>query len=541
MRCFILMLCCGIASVADGRTVKCAIVLQDGYYKAIDTAGHVLVDSLRSGSEMYMAYNIIDEGMFPYVRDHRLGFKNIRNEIVIPPTYRNVAVANGGTSYWEEGELIETRFKDGLAVVVSQGRKFGIVDRHGVLVADTVYDYIAPPVDGAYAARRTDTLYLLDKRGKNLLRFPYRVDPKLYPHPAVKDGLLCVMVRMDGTPYVDFGAVDRTKGYDYRGPSPEAVHSYKVGFVNTRGRLVIDTVFRMGTPLLGNTESDLTEAKMSGRICGTGMRALSGMPRAPDPYYLKNDFYQFSGGRCLVWTGRSVNVINKAGDSVFCINDADLIANLHGYFVANSSSSNWYQYRTVGKASYHCGLYNSWGKLIIPSQYYEINDGGQGFFLVSERPNYGAGSYFYADSTGRHRFGRYAIADPFSGGFARVSGSAAEGSYDDYGHIDRKGHFIQMDEAWVLGESEGLILAGKSEKPQEQSKYGMMNRKYQWVLPPAYYGLSHFRNGLAAFSAMVQQADGTRKELYGFINKKGKVVLTPQYERVSEFVTITVE
>jgi hypothetical protein len=98
-----------------------------------------------------------------------------------------------------------------------------------------------------------------------------------------------------------------------------------------------------------------------------------------------------------------------------------------------------------------------------------------------------------------------------------------------------------MDEAWVLGESEGLILAGKSEKPQEQSKYGMMNRKYQWVLPPTYYGLGHFRNGLATFSAMVPQADGTKKELYGFINKEGKVVLSPQYERVSDFVSVTVE
>jgi hypothetical protein len=118
---------------------------------------------------------------------------------------------------------------------------------------------------------------------------------------------------------------------------------------------------------------------MSGRICGTGMRALSGIPRALDPYYLKNDFYQFSGGRCLVWTGRSVNVINKAGDSVFCINDADLIANIHGYFVANSSSSNWYQYLTGGKASYHCGLYNPKGKLIIPVSITRSKMAGRGF------------------------------------------------------------------------------------------------------------------------------------------------------------------
>ncbi len=490
-------------AVASARLLQYVVAAHNGYYKAIDLQGHILADSLRPASHMFIGNNVADEAMFPFFRDDKMGFKDHHNRVVVQPAYISFAAAD---IHWLGQELNVTRFRNGLAVVLSPGRKFGIIDKKGNLVADTVYDYISnKPEAGVYPARKGDTLYLLNSRGSNILRHPYRTDVKLYPYPTFNEGLMPVFVPADIGPF--------------------RRHDYKVGFVDTRGTLEIDTVYRLSTGMLGDSETDMQMAIMQGGFCGTGLAAMRRAPKPEDPFYLASDYYRFEAGRCLVNKGGQDLVINRSNDSIFSFGSrrlpyrGDRIQNRQGFFIIHNTA-NLLQTRTLG-----CLIVDRRGKPLLDSLYDGAELGDNGFFLLKRK----TGGSFYIDTTGKRRFeGPFSIADAFSGGMARVL-YAGKGSDNDnyYGHLDTSGRFIPLPRAWTWYSKDGLII-GSARKGKEAAGTGMMNWQLQWIIPPVYEELYPFNNGYAAFKTKMKQGGQ-----WGLLDRRGKVVLPAVFDQIS--------
>ena len=404
------------------QSCKYALVTEDGWYKAIDATGRTVADSLRRTDDLGYAYDVHGEGMFPYLRDYRVGFKNARNQLVIPPFWRTAHTNGEPGGGPHDDPLAETRFRRGAAVVRSPGGKYGLIDRRGRLLADTVYDYIsaAEPATGAYAARRADTLCILVPAGRSILPPHYRTDPKLYPHPKFRQGLLPAMVRLNGQPWPTAQkSVDALDGEysssDWR-MGAGLIHHYKVGFLSTDGRLAIDTVFELSTDMLGNSEADYRRYPAP---CGFGASMRRSLPRNPDPYYLADDWYVFRGDRCLVRKSGSRFVINTRGDSLYALpRDATRIANSGGFFIFQTLSLDGLSLSSDGlfsrRSSPLYGLVNRQGADVSarrakgqsqPPSLLKITFAGYGLFLVhstdtalydgERRP------YYIIDSTGR--------------------------------------------------------------------------------------------------------------------------------------------
>lgn len=505
-RFFVIVICLlfRLNSTVHAQTaLKYALVLEvdETYWKAIDTNGNTLADSLCESRDLYHASHFTNDGMFVCVRDGKIGFKNHLNELVVPCIYSTKSSV-GELRWTFQGEMPESRFVNGRAVVVTFNRKFGVLDRSGRMIIDTVYDYISDMEDGVFVARKGKYIKLIDKNGKDIIPFYYETDLKLLPFPRFEDGLLCVMVRNDTT----------------------QLHNYKVGFINTRGHLVIDTVYYMNTRMMGNSEDNAWMAIASGSVCGTGMRNLQNSRPNPDPYYLGSDYYRFSGGRCLVVKNHRPFVINKKGDSLFTFQFGFLsVTNHGGFFIVDARYS---PYEPVGGG---IGVINRDGKTILPLSFEEVHPLNDGFFRVKVD-----GKYRFVDTTGKFHFKTYAIADDFFDGFARVKRTYSNDYDGDYGHIDTKGRFFQVDSLWLYMRSEGLIPASVSEPNEKESRMGFLNEQYEWVLPPIYGNLDPLVNGLAGY----RELNG---RYWGYINRTGKVVLEPKYYKVQPFQVAIIE
>lgn len=526
----------------SAKPLKYAIVLgTDKWYHAIDENGRIVADSLRPQSEQFYVYNIAGEGMFPFVREGKLGFKNHRNQVMVPPAYRPVTYSKLRSSLYVSGsldrleqEILMTRFQYGQAVVLSvSGNFFGVVDNRGRQVVDTVYDYIGPAQpNGVRPARRGDTLFLLDKRGRNILPFPYRCDPALNPVPRFGDGLLAVMIRVGGFPYRDFSGEEQgrfTEGNSLS-LSPEQVHNYKVGFVNASGHLVIDTIFRLQPHMLNNREHDRRVALMSGGMCGTGRRNLASAPRPKDPYYLQSkDFYVFTGGRCLVSKGRDLFAINLNGDSLYAIPSGRDHQNIRGNFVIDQRSS------FISDGVF---VLNRAGKMIVPfkegnlfvSFEGEITDGGEGFFRMQK------GSYsgvYFMDSNGRNPFrDTFQQAYPFYNGFAEVILKArGQKTTDDdlEGAIDAQGRFWPDSVGSPARGGYGLFITPGRDAKRYRILRGMRNKAGKWVIPQLYEELQPFAAGLAAFK-------DAETRLWGYLRPDGSIAIAAQYQEPGGFV-----
>jgi hypothetical protein len=488
--------------VSAQRELKYAFVYQDDYWYVIDTTGKILADSLCGAKDAYYVYNsYTSEGMFPYVRDGKLGYKNYRNELVIPCTYWSNSIV------WEHNRWCENRnakngFINGQAIVTTPNKKCGVIDAKGRLVIDTVYDFISRPDSGnVYVVRKTDSIKLVGHDGKDVLPFYYQTDMKLYPNPEFNEGLLPVMKK-------------RKEGDESGKPSilgsRDNLHSYKVGFVNSKGELVIDTIYNLSSNILGDRR-----------------RPSSGSwPKNVDPYYLQNDYYRFEGGRSLVNKDNTDVVISTAGDSVFAIRlDFRSIRNSSGFFIVDYSSI------TGGFEGFlGYGIIDRHGKMIVEPIYLRIFDLHDGFFRVSFTGLYGYDRF--VDTNGKFHFKKYATADDFDNGFAQVS--LGHTNKDPYGNINKKGHFLRGDRAWVMQAKNGIILAYQQKTSNSYTYYGYMNKKYKWIIQPSYTGLYMISEGLIAYQKF-------KNGKWGYMNMKENMIIEPSYDQALPFQTAKIQ
>ncbi len=523
---FITIFLSGFLISGSVRAQSFALVLEWGYWKAIDLSGKTLADSLATEDDGYRSYQASGEGMFAVIRNNRIGFKNAQNQLVIPCTYSPASVFNQypNRPFNDAYRMRERHFVQGQAVVVSPGGKMGVIDTRGHLVIDTVYDFIAAadtvPV---YVVQQKSRIKIVNRSGKDVLPFYYQTDPELYPMPHFSNGLLPVMVKRPAPP-------PQTGRVQIQAPEPD-MPDYKVGFVNYEGRLVIDTIYELSTYILRSTASDRAAAMLNRSICGTG-RAAMARETFQESYYLNSDYYRFEGNRCMVYKpGTSGGtIINTAGDSLFAIGPVRSVINDQGYFIVTEESFSLFE--SQGGNTRVNGVINPMGKQILELSFREIGRLGDGLFRVSTGEN---GHFRYADTTGRFRFGKsFAIANDFSDGFATVKYSY--GITDrDYGHIDLEGKFVGIDKAWILGRSEGLILA--STKASGETGYGFMNTDYSWVIKPKYAGLEPMQQNRAAFGQSIP-GKGVK---WGFIDHAGNEVIAPQYDRVISFQKVEIK
>lgn len=274
-----------------------ALVLDDGYWKAIDPDGTVLADSLCRGGDPYAIdyrfYADFAEGLFPYRRDDAWGFKNHRNEVVIPCRYKDIG----------------RRFSGG-CIPVTLDAKWGLIDRQGKTVIPFGYDYLSVPDSlGLVIAHCNRKLTVFDTAGRIVVPPYYGVSEFLDPEFA--DGLMPVLVPSSNT------------GVGFFWHSPVGG---KVGFINRKGELVIDTVYT-----LNGTVGDRRRELYPWKGCGSGLLQAREFAEA-HPFYKKGDYYCFRNGRCVVMSDKGPLVIDEKGDSLFALpGHADEVRNYQGF------------------------------------------------------------------------------------------------------------------------------------------------------------------------------------------------------------------
>jgi hypothetical protein len=213
----------------------------DGFF---NLSGDVVSFFNREQPKMIVMFR---EGLLPTPGDSGLyGFTDVSGKWVISPDFE----LHTSFSY----------FSDGLCPVIKEG-KYGFIDRSGDIVIDYTFDTVRPFSEGVAVVEKDDLKYqVIDKNGNFIAEPSY----ELCGSPG--DGL--VGMKKDG----------------------------KVGFVDTKGNVVIDFKFQ------GDN----------------GGRPLSG---------LIWPIYSFREGRTAVLKDDNVWIINRSGDMLFQIETFP-----HGYF-----------------------------------------------------------------------------------------------------------------------------------------------------------------------------------------------------------------
>jgi hypothetical protein len=111
---------------------------------------------------------------------------------------------------------------------------------------------------------------------------------------------------------------------------------------------------------------------------------------------------------------------------------------------------------------------------------------------------------------GSYDLSRSAPPTDFSEGFAAVKVG------EKWGFMNRKGEYPippQFDEVGFFSEGLAAVRVG--------TKWGFVNGKGKWVISPGFDGVGYFSEGLAPAKI---------GERWGFINKKGETVIKPQFQ-----------
>lgn len=501
-----------IAALAQHK-IHCAAVVDRGLWKLIDTAGNIICDSREPFTGDYYGYHCYANGMFLHREGNRIGFKNWKGELVVPAIFSEVRF-----------------FHNGYAAV--QSSKWGMINRAGKLIVDTVYDYVSDVDEGAIVVERNEQLGIVDTNGKFVLPFYYYTDDRLFHQPAFNDGLLRVMVAKSSN-------YESNEQAAYKHEKPQTTDA-KIGFVNRKGQLVIDTVCKLwGT--LQDSHYALMEAVMSGQVCGTGMHELNASGAMREHiFYVDGDFYRFENNRCLVLKNNRFMMIDGKGDSIYTVTQPCRKAlNTKGYLIAGYRSrfgSRGIETIIVDnvKSTLGLGVYDPNGKVVLPFEYPNISPLNDGYFKVQTVDGYIYNKEAqsprevtrFADTKGKFMKYTFDIADDFSGGFARVE---IYKKHNGYGHINTKGKFISLDKdkIWLIGTGNKHYQMMELEK-----KWGFADEDFYWLIPPAYEEETPFADNYAA----VRQ-----NGYWGYINQKGKIVIPAKFEKAGPFEVIEVQ
>jgi hypothetical protein len=157
------------------------------------------------------------------------------------------------------------------------------------------------------------------------------------------------------------------------------------------------------------------------------------------------------------------------------------------------------------------GYMDKAGRQVIPPRYDDVQAFSEGLAAVKLEDKYG-----YIDRSGKMVIPpKFGSADPFSEGLAVVQLDSAG---KKWGYIDKSGKSVIGEEEFVYARrfSDGLAaVQGKN------GKYGFIDKTGNFVIPPQFYRVGDFSDGLAA---VVPVGDSWPGDL-NYINQKGQNVI----------------
>ncbi len=501
--------CC--TSYAQPRLV--APVSINGNLCVIDTNGHVLTDSiihLDQGLSQQLYYGqkpFFSEGIFCFRKQDRYTIVDWHGHMLTSGIYSAVR-----------------RCSDGFTAV-STSRKWGMINSRGQLIADTIYDHLSELCNGRIAVRKDGFIGILDTVGKKVLPFIYHVDVNLFGEPEFEDGLLRVMA---GDTAIAYG---RQTMFD--DPVDLAkLKRWKIGFVNSSGVLVLDTIYMLnGT--LRSSEEDWDYAVARGMVCGTGMMRHNRDNHATT-YRVYGDYYRFRNGVCAVMGSSSGIVIDTTGRKLFELNTEHCeMKNVSGYFVIKDRHP-WGRHLLAGPDLQEAEGYivDRRGRNLLPIDDDEelgvIENTGlieiRRAFLTDPRLDLTFTRAKVFDSAGNHLFTYFTY---WNRTFSESGKLLTEGAYTPSKHlgaIDISGKHWNAT-GTDLGEkvNSNLYIASK------EQKYGLVNDRMSWVVKPFYDYLRGFCNGIA-----VAKWNGK----YGYIDEKGRVMIEAKYDEAMPFSVV---
>jgi hypothetical protein len=282
----------------------------------------------------------------------------------------------------------------------------------------------------------------------------------------------------------------------------------KWGYIDKTGGLIIPFEFDDAGYFSEGLASVLIGEK-SGYIDKTGKFVIP-----PQPY----SGYPFSEGLAVVVLGPfeqkgggllyKHGYIDRLGKMVIQPREAESIKWLSYYSKALAFSEGLAAMFQKDKF----GFIDKFGRQIIPPQYKDVQHFSEGLAAVALEEKYG-----YIDRSGKMVIPpKFWSAGSFSGGLAVVQLDSAG---NKWGYIDKSGKLVINGEGLDMarGFSEGLAAARA-----KNGKYGYIDKTGNFVIPPQFYRVGDFSDGLAAVEPVPDSWPGN----LNYINQKGQIVIT---------------
>ncbi len=502
----ILLLVCCTYNNLHAQEIKYALVSENGCWKIIDTTGKIITDSLFAPGELMT--DCVYDGMVAYSLNRKYGFKDLHGKIVVPPVYDYARCFNKGFAVVQVA--IRNPFgshQDHIGRMEEIEYKYGVIDKKGIMVADTIYNYISGMDDsGVVILVRNDSISLMDISGK-ISFTSFKTNLKLWPAPTFSEGLLPVVVDQNH------------RNYFY-----EPFALAKAGFINRSGVLVIDTIYQL-VGAVGDNGKDLQRSINKGGMCGTGISIASDNV-SKHPWYMKGCYFHFEGGRCLVRKNRNNIVIDSKGDSIFTIQtDVSSIENLNGYFKVDPNKSNELDYLIpddTNKYLLEKELFGRNGQKIDLPKHSEVENYWYGHFIIRDK---NTGLILLTNLDGL----------PISPKtFKDISQYRDGWAQTDLGLIDSSGNLVLPIQgngySGIYIRNGGYVMANLRQKIEDDTHKGILNSKGKWVLPPEYYLIDGPVNGY--FICRGQYYNGYK---CGFVNEQGVKITPMKYEYIRNF------
>jgi len=380
-------------------SIEHAQVYYNNAWRIIDKNGNFILNQ-GYGVDIYECLCFTDKVAISY-KNKKVGFVDFSNNQIIENKFDNAHC-----------------FQLGFASV-AVGDKWGIINRKGEFIVDPIYDYAGNfGLEGVAGIIKDNKIALVDTNGKFITPFKYYFERSFMFHPdypVFVNGLLSVI----------------------EADSYELLHLGKMGFINSKGEMVIPPVFHPGP---GFFIDGMATVHLDGEIIvidtlGKILLRPSGIERGL--LYFDDGYSIFEGE-----------------DGVMGIMKID-------------------------------------GEIIFKGKYANINYFSEGFASVQLTIDENGEKSVFIDTNGNFVFDKtFGSVHEFNEGYASVEINGK------WGYIDQTGAFViepQFDEAWNF--FDGLAIVAL--KNGKQTKYGYIDTTGKFVLEPIYNAAYPFEYGLA--------------------------------------------
>ena len=229
---------------------------------------------------------------------------------------------------------------------------------------------------------------------------------------------------------------------------------------------------------------------------------------------------EFIGGSARIWEKRGERIV--------------------GGLQLENGKEVWFEDAYVGEFSSNLaltdngvrmGYINRMGELVIPMSFEIADDFSEKLAFVSDLQK-----TWLIDTSADivHEFDESFVTGQFSDGLAHISRIPSQGKGENRidGFVDRVGEWVipcvyekQIEKAFEFVDPDD-IFSESLVRMAQSGKYGFLDKKNRWVIPPEYDWCSRFSDGLAAVRM---------RSAYGYINRENELELPLGFDCASRF------